>query len=196
MKRLLFTLSFIFLSCLFFYACGSQVYLVAEKAPYFQAIQSQYHFYIITPKDAKISDKKLIATLEQEMEKKGFNITKLPTTNDILVFLTTNSKLYQSSGTLFLPSQSRSSGYIGSTYYSGTQSYLQPMPYTTSSFNYQISINMYRLLANQELDHVWYGYLDVKAQDFDRAPNFYISKILDNFGQDKKIFEYWTPPLQ
>ncbi len=193
MKRIFLLIIYILFTFSLLQGC-SKVYLVTEKDPAFNPSISDYRFFIFTPDLATISDKKRIAILEQEMKEKGFRITTQLFVNDIVVLLNTGSHLYQSSGTMFLPMQSRTSGHIGNTNYRGTTSYLQPMPYTTSSFNYQISIDMFQCSGINDFNHVWSGYLDVKARDFDKAPNFYLSKVLDNFGQDREVHEYWTPP--
>lgn len=160
------------------------VYLVTETTPTFHAITSSHRFFVPTPVEVPISDKKNIAILKQVMIRKGFPITEVLSRDSLLVRFYSDSHTYESSGgTLYMP--------MGNMTYA--------VPVTQSSFNHQISIHMYRLREDgkqgvQGLEEVWYGYIDVKAEDFDKTPDFFISHILDNFGrEDRKISEEWFP---
>jgi hypothetical protein len=47
--------------------------------------------------------------------------------------------------------------------------------------------------GRDKFDLVWRGYLDLETEDYEKNPEFFISKMLDHIWKDKKEFERWYP---
>ena len=104
----------------------------------------------------------------------------------------TDSKTSQINSTLFLPSTSTTSGYIGNTYYSGSTKSTSAVPY---SYNYtvkKIYLDLYAVedVKNEKYITVWEGYIGAGQKEYQTYSRAIIKSLLDKFGTN---YEAHTP---
>jgi hypothetical protein len=126
--------------------------------------------------------------LKDEMNRNGFNIVEEENKAKYLLLFQTDSKTSQINSTLFIPSTSRSYGYIGNKYYSGSTTSTQAIPY---SYNYtvkKIYLELYLVedVKNKKIMTVWEGYIGAGIDEYESFSRAILKSLLDVFGTNYK----------
>ncbi len=184
-------ISVLILSMLLFTGCASTVYISSLTDPAYSPVKTD-PIYIILPKDARIADRQFYALLKREMISNEFNIVEENIEAKYYLLFQTDSKTSQIDSTLFIPSASTTSGYVGGTYYSGTTSSTQAVPY---SFDYTVEKIYLDLYAKEDVQKekymtVWEGYIGAGKDEYEAYTRAILKSLLDVFGTN---YEAHTP---
>jgi hypothetical protein len=144
--------------------------------------------YILVKNDAKISDRQFYSFLKSEMVSCGFKIVEDISASKYILLFERGSKTSVMNSTLFLPSTSSTSGYVGNTYYSGQTTSTQAIPY---SYNYtveKIYLDLYATadVKNKKYITVWEGYIGAGAAEYKYYSRAILKSLLNVFGTNYK----------
>ena len=173
------------------------VYVATETDPDFSPLPKTSGYFVYTPSNATIQQKKLLHALRNAMLDGGFNLVETPADNNLVVMLFVGTHLYQTQSTMLLPRTSHTTGSAGGMDFSSTTRSTEIVPVTSSTFNYQISVEFLQWQSRPDnsqskLVPVWRGYFDAPTSQVDAHPASFFAKILANYGQtDTAGQEYW-----
>ncbi|HPB01148.1 MAG TPA: hypothetical protein PLS75_09630 [Candidatus Marinimicrobia bacterium] len=176
---------------LFLTGCMTTAYISSLTDTRYAPVKTDPIFILIAD-NASITDRQFYTFLKNEMILNGFNIVdEAPIARYFLLFQT-DSKTSQINSTLFLPSTSTTSGYIGNTYYSGSTKSTSAVPY---SYNYtvkKIYLDLYAVedVKNEKYITVWEGYIGAGQKEYQTYSRAIIKSLLDKFGTN---YEAHTP---
>ena len=177
---------------LFLVGCATRTaYISSLTDPRYSPVKTDPIHILLTDK-ASISDRQFYSFLKKEMITNGFNIVENRTMAKYLLLFETGSKTSKMNSTLFLPSTSNTSGYVGNTYYSGSTTSTQAIPY---SYNYtveKIYLDLYAVkdVKNKKYMTVWEGYIGAGAKEYVSYSRAILKNLFDVFGTN---YEAHTP---
>ena len=177
-KALIFMVLFILGGC-----AARTAYISSLTDPRYTPVKTD-PIYILLTDDASISDRQFSSFLKSEMVNNGFNIVADISNSKYILLFQTGSKTSQINSTLFLPSTSSTSGYVGNTYYSGQTTSTKAIPY---SYNYTVQKIYLDLFATEDVRNkkymtVWEGYIGAGANEYKTYSRAILKSLFDVFG--------------
>ncbi|MDP6923562.1 MAG: hypothetical protein QGI94_02105 [Candidatus Scalindua sp.] len=169
-------------------ACASKtVYISSQTDPRYSLNKLDAIFILFSDK-ASIADRQFYSFLKQEMVDNGFNIVEDLLSSSYILSFQTGSKTSKMNSTLFMPTTTSSSGYVGSTYYSDTSTTTAAIPY---SYNYtvkKIYLDLYSTqdVTNKKYMTVWEGCIGAGSEEYTAYPNAILKSLLNVFGTNYK----------
>ena len=176
---------------LFLGGCATTAYISSLTDPHYAPVKTD-PIYILLTNEASISDRQFYSLLKSEMVDNGFNIVDDISKSKYILLFQTGSKTSKINSTLFLPSRSTTSGYVGNTYYSGTTTSTQAIPYNYNYTVKKIYLDLYATVdvKNKKYMTVWEGYIGAGGKKYKSYSRAIIKKLLDVFGAN---YEEHTP---
>ena len=180
------------ISMLLLAGCSTRTaYISSLTDPRYNPVKTDPIFILLTD-DARITDRQFYSLLRDEMIQNGFNIVDDGYEAKYLLLFQTGSKTSQINSTLFLPSTSWSSGYVGNTYYSGATTSTQAIPYSYDYTVEKIHLDLYAVedIKNEKYMTVWEGYIGAGTEEYESFLRAILKSLFDVFGTN---YEAHTP---
>jgi hypothetical protein len=163
----------------------TSIYVSSLTDPNYQ-LTKQSKIAIWPAEEETIELKKFVTLLTEEMRREGFNLVDSQEA-DYILFANLDKKHGSSSGTLAMPTTTYHSGYsFDGTYYSGTSSGTNYIPYTESYIVKKVYLTLYDLNKYRESEKmviVWEGYIGSIDDECKNMKNC-LYTLLQFFGTD------------
>ncbi len=182
------------------YGCGNRVYLVTDTDPDFNPkVDETFHLFI--PDLITIREKKIFRLFRSILEASGMKLVDSISDAELVISLYIDLKMYDSQKTIFLPYFTNTSGSVGGVDYNETTTGTRPVQYTSTTINRQVTIVVVKPVYSQgskpKYSPVWNGFFEMQANEFDRNPGCYLTKLVEQYGtKDRRIHVSWPVALR
>ncbi len=177
---------------LLFAGCSVKPYahITTQSDPEFISSKSDKVFVFTSDNDG-VSQRKLDAMIKNEMKNSGINIVNSMPAADYIVFAGFDERTESGTSYMYVPKTSYSSGYIGKTSFSGTETSTEAMPYHYTDTDQIVYLFLHRKtdLLNNKKRTVWEGKISVDKDDYNKHSTVFIRELLRFFGKDHESNE-------
>ncbi len=186
--RILFPIIFtvLFTGC----APSAYVHITTQSDPEFISSSSDKVF-VFSSDDDGVAQRKLAATLKNEMKVSGINVANSISEADYIMFSDLDEKTEKGTSYMYLPKTSSASGYIGKSSFYGAETTTEAVPYSYTDTDQIIYLYLHRKadLDDHKKRTVWEGKLSVDKKDYTKHSSIFIGELLKFFGKDHESNE-------
>lgn len=163
--------------------CASTAY-ISSLADTQYAPKKSDAIFLLNLDSESIKQRQFATFLRSEMFKHGFNITSDIHHADYALIAYADETTSQISSSVVLPQTQYTSGYIGGTYYSGTTTSNQVIPYTENYTVKKIWLHLYSIedMRNGIEKTIWEGYIGADINEYNKKPSEHLSALFEAFG--------------